>query len=107
MLWRPADTIQATLPVAAGKQVTLIRGDGTQQALSPVGGGVALTIGQSPILIRQADPPRITVTPTSVTLLAELGAATAAGGLQSRRQPLSAPGLDSQHHGRRAHLEHD
>lgn len=91
-LWRPADTIQATLPVAAGKQVTLIRGDGSQQSLSPAGGGVALTITQSPILIRQADPPRITVTPTSVTLLAELGAASAAGSLQidgSGCQPLA------------------
>jgi hypothetical protein len=82
VLWRPADTIQATLPVAPGKQVTLIHGDGTQQALSPASGGVALTIAQSPILIRQADPPRITVAPTAVTLLAELGAATAAGSLQ-------------------------
>jgi hypothetical protein len=82
VLWRPADTIQATLPVAAGKQVTLIRRDGTQQMLSPTGGGVALTISESPSLVLQADPPQISATPASVTLLAQLGDATTAGSLQ-------------------------
>jgi hypothetical protein len=82
VLWRPADTLPATLPVAAGKQVTLIHGDGTQQPLSPGSSGVALTIEQSPILVRQADPPQISVAPASVTLLAQLGDTTAAGSLQ-------------------------
>jgi hypothetical protein len=82
VLWRPNDQIQATLPVAAGAQVTLIHRDGSRQNLLPVSGGVKLTVSESPILVRQAALLQLSVAPESLTLLAQTGDTVAYGGIQ-------------------------
>ena len=53
VLWRPNDTLEMSLPVAAGATVTRIDIDGTQMPLVPSAGAVNLTLSEQPVIIVQ------------------------------------------------------
>jgi hypothetical protein len=53
VLWTASGSQQVTLPVAAGRAITLFDRDGGQQALAPSGGGVRLSLSERPIVVVQ------------------------------------------------------
>ena len=53
VLWRPDDTLQVNLPVAAGATVTRVTIDGSATPLAPSGGTVSLTLSEEPIIVVQ------------------------------------------------------
>lgn len=53
VLWRPTDSLQVRLPVAAGASVTQVALNGAPSPLTVSGGAVSLTIGEDPILVVQ------------------------------------------------------
>jgi hypothetical protein len=54
LLWRPDDTLQASLPVAAGATVTRVTIDGATTVLAPSGGAVSLTLSEQPVIVVQS-----------------------------------------------------
>lgn len=82
VLWRPTDSVQVSFPVIAGRQISLVQRDGQTSALQPVNGAVSLTLSEKPIMIVQADNPRLTVAPASLTLLAQQGGAAIGANLR-------------------------
>lgn len=71
VLWRPTDSVQVAFPVTPGKQITLVQRDGQTSALQPVNGAVSVGLSEKPIMIVQADNPRLTTSPSSITFLAQ------------------------------------